>query len=37
MFSSVQSSFPAFSAKFEGRVPYMYVDVKQLVTVGVGN
>jgi len=37
MFSSVQSSFPAFSTKFEGRVPYMYVDVKQLVTVGVGN
>src|SRR5271154_2357213 len=37
MFPAVQSNFPAFSAKFEGRVPYMYVDVKQLVTVGVGN
>jgi GH24 family phage-related lysozyme (muramidase) len=37
MFASVQSSFPAFSAGFEGRVPYMYVDIKGLVTVGVGN
>jgi hypothetical protein len=37
MFPSVQSSFPAFSAKFEGHVPYMYLDVKGLVTVGVGN
>jgi hypothetical protein len=37
MFSSVRSSFPAFSAKFEGRVPHMYLDVKGLVTVGVGN
>ncbi len=37
MFAAVQSSFPAFSAKFEGRVPYMYLDVLGLVTVGVGN
>ena len=37
MFPAVQSGFPAFSAKFEGRVSYMYLDVKGLVTVGVGN
>jgi len=37
MFPAVQSGFPEFSQKFEGRVAYMYVDVKQLVTVGVGN
>ena len=37
MYSAIQSSFPAFSKQFEGRVPYMYVDVRQLVTVGVGN
>src|ERR1700693_2185560 len=37
MYSVIQSSFPTFSAKFEGRVPFMYVDVEQLVTVEVGN
>lgn len=37
MFPAVQLYFPAFSAKFEGRVPYMYLDIKGLVTVGVGN
>jgi GH24 family phage-related lysozyme (muramidase) len=37
MFAAVQSGFPAFSARFEGRVPYMYLDVLGLVTVGVGN
>ena len=37
MFSAVQNGFPTFSQKFEGRVAYMYVDVKQLVTIGVGN
>ena len=37
MFPSVQSSFPAFSAQFEGRIQHMYLDVKGLVTVGVGN
>ena len=37
MYSSVQSSFPTFSARFEGRVPFMYLDIKGLVTVGVGN
>jgi hypothetical protein len=37
VFSAVQSIFPTFSQQFEGRVAYMYVDVEQLVTVGVGN
>jgi hypothetical protein len=37
MFPAVQSTFPTFSAKFEGRVQYMYLDVRGLVTVGVGN
>src|ERR1700733_13056663 len=37
MYPVIQSSFPAFSTKFEGRVPYMYLDVLGLVTVGVGN
>jgi hypothetical protein len=37
MFPSVQSVFPAFSTKFEGRVTYMYLDIKGLVTIGVGN
>jgi len=37
MFPAVQSAFSTFSREFEGRVPYMYVDVKQLVTIGVGN
>ena len=37
MLPAVQSAFPAFSARFEGRVPYMYLDIKGLVTVGVGN
>ena len=37
MFPAVQSGFPTFSTKFEGRVPFMYLDVLGLVTVGVGN
>lgn len=37
MFPAVQSNFPSFSARFEGRVPFMYLNVKGLVTVGVGN
>ncbi|GAB2816909.1 hypothetical protein GCM10022221_13470 [Actinocorallia aurea] len=34
---SVQEAFLPFTTKFEGRVPIMYVDVKGLVTTGVGN
>ncbi|HEY7336985.1 MAG TPA: hypothetical protein VH639_18980 [Bryobacteraceae bacterium] len=37
MFSSVQAGFLSFSEKFEGSVAFMYLDVKGLVTVGVGN
>jgi GH24 family phage-related lysozyme (muramidase) len=37
MFPSVQSTFLAFSTKFEGCIPYMYLDILGLVTVAVGN
>jgi hypothetical protein len=34
---SVRDFFPEFSAPLEGRLPYLYQDVKGLVTTGVGN
>jgi GH24 family phage-related lysozyme (muramidase) len=37
MRNSVRNNFIAFSAPFEGRLHYMYLDVKGLVTTGVGN
>jgi GH24 family phage-related lysozyme (muramidase) len=37
MRDSVRNNFIAFSAPFEGRIDYMYLDVKGLVTTGVGN
>src|SRR5208283_3890003 len=37
MLPSVQSSFRAFNTSFEGLVPYMYLDIKGLVNVAVGN
>jgi IPT/TIG domain len=37
MYPSVRSAFPSFSTRFEGRVSYMYLDIKGLVTIGVGN
>ncbi len=37
MYSSVRGIFPEFSTQFEGRVEWMYLDVKGLVTIGVGN
>jgi hypothetical protein len=37
MFPSVQSGFRAFNTPFEGCIPYMYLDIKGLVTVAVGN
>jgi GH24 family phage-related lysozyme (muramidase) len=37
MFPSVQAAFRAFNAAFEGTIPFMYLDVKGMVTVGVGN
>lgn len=36
MHKDVRRIFPEFTAKFEGRVPWMYQDVKGLVTVGLG-
>lgn len=32
----VRAQFPEFTARFEGRIPWLYVDVKGLVTVGLG-
>lgn len=37
MHQSVRAAFRAFTEPFEGRVPYPYLDVKGLVTVGTGN
>ena len=37
MHDSVNSQFPIFSTKFEGRVAWMYCDILGLVTIGVGN
>ena len=37
MFPSVQSAFRGFNATFEGVIPFMYLDIKGLVTVGIGN
>jgi GH24 family phage-related lysozyme (muramidase) len=37
MHSSVNDAFPTFSKRFEGYVQWMYLDIKGLVTVGVGN
>ena len=37
MFQAVQAGFRAFNTKFEGCIPYMYLDIKGLVTVAVGN
>ena len=36
MHSSVQAIFPEFSKRFEGYVHWMYLDIKGLVTTGVG-
>ena len=37
MYPSVQSQFHSFNEPFEGSIPYMYLDILGLVTVGVGN
>lgn len=37
MHPSVQKAFEGFSTKFEGFLPYMYLDIKGLVTTGMGN
>lgn len=37
MHRSVEEAFVPFSSKFEGVVPWMYQDIKGLVTVAIGN
>lgn len=37
MHDSVKKAFYSFTSRFEGAVPWMYLDVKGLVTVAVGN
>lgn len=37
MRASVKAAFLPFSSKFEGYLPFMYADVKNLVTTGMGN
>jgi GH24 family phage-related lysozyme (muramidase) len=37
MYASVRCEFAPFTKALEGRVPWMYLDVKTLVTVGMGN
>ncbi len=37
MRDSVRAAFVEFTAKFEGVVPWMYQDVKGLVSIGIGN
>jgi GH24 family phage-related lysozyme (muramidase) len=37
MHPSVKAKFPDFSTTFEGRVSWMYLDIKGLVTIGIGN
>jgi GH24 family phage-related lysozyme (muramidase) len=34
---SVAQKYTEFTTKFEGKLPYMYLDVKELVTTGIGN
>jgi len=37
MKQSVVDIFPTFSTHLEGRLNFMYLDIKQLVTTGIGN
>lgn len=37
MYPSVAAQFRAFNERFEGCISHMYLDVKGLVTIGVGN
>jgi len=34
---SVEQNYTDFTTKFEGKLPFMYLDVKGLVTTGIGN
>ncbi|MFF3286771.1 peptidoglycan-binding protein [Streptomyces sp. NPDC003023] len=37
MHETVRTAFPAFSEPLEGRLNFMYLDIKSLVSTGVGN
>lgn len=37
MYASVRNAFFDFTKQFEGAIPFMYLDVKGLVTTGIGN
>lgn len=37
MRQAVRDNYTAFTSRFEGAVPWMYLDVKGLVTTGIGN
>lgn len=37
MKTSVQNNFASFSVRFEGRLTFMYLDITNLVTTGIGN
>jgi GH24 family phage-related lysozyme (muramidase) len=37
MYDSVRTSYISFTTRFEGSIPYMYLDIKGLVTIGIGN
>ena len=37
MYPVVKSAFKSFNVPFEAAIPYMYQDIKGLITVGVGN
>ena len=37
MKQAILSIFGEWSTQFEGRIPHMYLDVKGLVTIGIGN
>lgn len=37
MHTSVRMIWPEFSRRYEGRLPFMYLDIKGLVTTGIGN
>jgi GH24 family phage-related lysozyme (muramidase) len=37
MHQSVKNALPDFLAQYEGKVNFMYLDVKGLVTIGIGN
>jgi GH24 family phage-related lysozyme (muramidase) len=37
MYDSVRNAFIGFTTNYEGRINWMYLDIKGLVTIGIGN